>query len=280
MVDGATRTPAPGPTTSVGTARPPSRWELRACGRHGHTTYAPTETKLAERLSGHSGIGPVWRCLRCGDFVPGPPHSTGPADQAPLVLRGKALRSATVLRALAVERVVRTLLLATGVYVVLRFRADRGTIQQHLDNDLPALRALGVHVDQLALVRDLQHALTTQPARLTLIAVLLGVYAGIEAIEAVGLWLLTRWGEYFAAVATAMFLPLEVRDLLRGVTATRAGAFTINIAAVIYLLFAKRLFGLRGGRPAYDRERRGEQLLEVEQSALANPSTPQPRSTT
>ena len=99
------------------------------------------------------------------------------------------------------------------------------------------------------------------PSELGLDDGLLGVYAGIEAVEAVeavGLWLLTRWGEYFAAVATAVFLPLEVRDLLRGVTVTRAGAFTINIAAVIYLLFAKRLFGLRGGRPAYDQERRGE----------------------
>ena len=35
-----------------------------------------------------------------------------------------------------------------------------------------------------------------------------------------------------------------------------------------------------GRRPAYDQERRGEQLIEVEQSALASPSTPQPRSTT
>jgi uncharacterized membrane protein (DUF2068 family) len=253
-----------------GSARTPSRWELRTCARRGHATYAPSESDLAERLSGTTGIGPVWRCLRCGDFVLGEPHASGPADQAPLVLRGKALRSAIVLRALAIERVIRALLLAVAVYVVLRFRADRGSIQQHLDRDLPALRAVGVHVDQLALVRDLQKALATQPSRLTLIAVLLAVYAAIEAVEAIGLWLLARWGEYFAAVATAVFLPLEVRDLLRGVTPTRAGAFAINIAAVIYLLFAKRLFGLRGGRAAYDRERRGEQLLEVEQSALGN----------
>ena len=241
---------------------------MRTCARHGHTTYAPHESALAARLSGHTGIGPVWRCLRCGDFVPGLPHAAGPADQAPLVLRGKALRSAIILRALAVERIVRALLLAAAVYAVLRFRADRGSIQQRLDKDLPALRAVGVHVDQLTLVRDLERALTTQPSRLTVIAVLLAAYAIIEAVEAVGLWLLARWGEYFAAVATAVFLPLEVRDLLRGITVTRTGAFMINIAAVIYLLLAKRLFGLRGGRQAYQQERRGEQLLEVEQSAL------------
>jgi len=77
-------------------------------------------------------------------------------------------------------------------------------------------------------------------------------------------------GEYFATVATAVFLPLEVRELAKGVTLTRAGAFTINIAAVMYLLPAKHLFGLRGGRKAYDRERRGEQLSEVERIALGS----------
>jgi hypothetical protein len=36
------------------------------------------------------------------------------------------------------------------------------------------------------------------------------------------------------------------------------------MAAVLYLLISKRLFGIRGGRAAYHRERRGEQLLEVD----------------
>lgn len=61
-----------------------------------------------------------------------------------------------------------------------------------------------------------------------------------------------------------------MRDLLKGITFTRGAAFAINIAAVLYLLLSKRLFGLRGGRRAYDAERRGEQLLEVERSAVQN----------
>lgn len=61
--------------------------------------------------------------------------------------------------------------------------------------------------------------------------------------------------------------PLEVHKLFKGVTVTRGGAFVINVAAVIYLLVSKRLFGLRGGRKAYDAERRGEQLLDVERAA-------------
>jgi uncharacterized membrane protein (DUF2068 family) len=69
-------------------------------------------------------------------------------------------------------------------------------------------------------------------------------------------------------IATSVVLPLEVYDLVsKGITTTRLGAFAINVLAVLYLLFSKRLFGLRGGRKAYDAERRGEQLLDVERAA-------------
>jgi len=245
----------------------PNRWELRACGRHGHATYRPTEPLLADRLRGQSALGETWRCLRCGDFILGAPGSTGPAQDAPLVLRGKALRQATILRLLAIERFIRAVLLGFAVWAVLKFRDAHASIQAAVDRDLPAFRAVGIHVDQLALVRDLQKALDQAPSRLTLIAIGLAAYAVLELVEGIGLWRLKRWGEYFAVVATSIFLPLEVRDLLVGITLTRAGALIINVAAVLYLLLSKHLFGLRGGREAYDKERRGEQLLEVDQSA-------------
>jgi uncharacterized membrane protein (DUF2068 family) len=61
---------------------------------------------------------------------------------------------------------------------------------------------------------------------------------------------------------------LEVHDLVaKGITLTRGVTFAINVAAVIYLLISKRLFGIRGGRKAYDDERRGEQLLDIERAA-------------
>jgi uncharacterized membrane protein (DUF2068 family) len=84
----------------------------------------------------------------------------------------------------------------------------------------------------------------------------------------VGLWLMKRWGEYFAVVATSVFLPLEIHDLLKGVTTTRVATLTINIAAVLYLLISKRLFGIRGGRKAYEEERQGDQLLDLERAAM------------
>lgn len=105
-------------------------WELRTCARRGHVTYRPDEPELAARLTAVTPAGPSWRCLRCGDFVPGAPKLTGPAQDAPLLLRGRALRDATVLRLLAAERFVRAPLMVLIGDAILRFRRSEGQVQQ------------------------------------------------------------------------------------------------------------------------------------------------------
>ncbi|ORV81474.1 hypothetical protein AWC11_26955 [Mycobacterium interjectum] len=249
--------------------RDKNRWELVTCAVAGHVTYAPDDEALADRLSGTTGLGEVWRCLRCAEFTVGEPHGRGRAEDAPMIMRGKALRQAIIIRALAVERLFRALVIALAAYAVWKFRGARGAIQATLDRDLPVFRAAGFKVDQMTIVHELEKALAAKPSTLALLTAMLVVYALIEVIEGVGLWLLKRWGEYFAVIATSVFLPLEIHDLAKGITMTRLVTFTINVAAVIYLLVSKRLFGLRGGREAYEEERRGEQLLDVERAAAA-----------
>jgi uncharacterized membrane protein (DUF2068 family) len=244
-----------------------NRWELVTCALAGHVTYAPDEQALAERLNGTTGLGEVWRCLRCGEFIVGPPHGRGHAEDAPMIMRGKALRQAIIIRTLAVERLFRAVVIVLAAYAVWKFRGARGAIQATLDRDLPIFRAAGFKVDQMTIVHELEKALAAKPSTLALLTLMLAGYALLEVVEGVGLWLLKRWGEYFAVIATSIFLPLEVYDLARGITMTRVVTFTINVAAVIYLLISKRLFGLRGGRAAYDEERRGEQLLDIERAA-------------
>lgn len=244
-----------------------NRWELVTCALAGHITYAPDEHALAQRLSGTTGLGEVWRCLRCGEFTVGPPRGRGHAEDAPMIMRGKALRQAIIIRALAVERLFRAVVIVLAAYAVWKFRGARGAIQATLDRDLPIFRAAGFKVDQMTIVHELEKALAAQPSTLALLTLMLAGYALLEVVEGVGLWLLKRWGEYFAVIATSVFLPLEIHDLAKGITMTRVVTFSINVAAVIYLLISKRLFGLRGGRRAYDEERRGEQLLDVERAA-------------
>lgn len=246
-------------------------WELRSCGLHGHATYAPDEAELAARLQVGTPSGSAWRCLRCGAYVAGSPRGSGPADEAPRVLRGRALRDAFVLRFLAIERGVRGLLLVALACGLWRFDDARTALQSVFDSYLPALRPiadrLGVDLAETGPVNAIEQLFTMRESTLLLVALGVLAYGALELTEAVGLWLMRRWGEYVAVVGTALFIPLEVHELLVKVTWLRVAALVVNVFAVVYLLWTKRLFGLRGGHAAFLAERRNESLLEIEQAA-------------
>ena len=261
-------------------------WSLLGCGRGGHITYAPDEPDLRRQLSastagvGGAEGGEAWRCLRCGAFVPGPPEKSGPVAAAPSVRRGKEVRSALILRIFAVERYVRALVFGFAAIGVWQFSRDRTSLQRAYSHDLPDIRRLyedlGFSFQHSSLIGLVQHALQLNSRTLGYLAIGLAGYAVIEIIEGTGLWLLKRWGEYFAMVATSVFLPYEIYDLTSKVTALRLGALLVNLALVIYLVVSKRLFGVRGGRRAYEERLREGSIIEqaAEAAAKANPATP------
>lgn len=254
-------------------------WNLRTCSRKGHITYAPAEDQLRQRLEAGTPLGEAWRCLRCGCYVLGQPHGSGPAEDAPILLRGRALRSAFILRFLAIERFIRgALILLLGV-AVFQFKSSQVSLRQVFDKDLaaakPLLDQLGWNASDSGLIRAVEDALNARGSTLNLVGAFLIGYGLLQLVEGVGLWLLKRWGEYFAVVATSLFLPLEVYELSHKVTALRLGALLLNLAAVIYLLLSKRLFGLRGGHQAYQAQLHEASLLEVEESSMVEPVTDQ-----
>jgi uncharacterized membrane protein (DUF2068 family) len=247
-------------------------WNVRSCGRQGHATYAPDDIALAARLYVDTPGGPAWRCLRCGDYVTGAPAGSGPADEAPAVLRGRALRDAFVLRLLAVERFVRGVLLVGLAYAIHRFSGAQGSLQKLFESDLPLLKPLadklGVDLQTTGPVKLIREILGLSPHTLVWLTIGVAAYGALELLEATGLWLMRRWGEYVAAVGTAIFLPLEIYELSEKVSVLKLLAFLVNVAAVVYLLWTKRLFGIRGGREAFEAERHSESLLEVERAAV------------
>jgi uncharacterized membrane protein (DUF2068 family) len=247
-------------------------WSQLGCGARGHVTFAPDEPALRERFTATVPAGAAWRCLRCGSFVIGPPTAAGPAAAAPRVRRDKELRSALILRVFAVERFLRALLFAGLAIGVWRFLVSRLTIEEAYDRELPAvrtlLRQLGFNVQHSKLLGLVNRAFTLDPHVLIWLAIGAAGYAIIEVIEGTGLWLLKRWGEYFAVVATSVFLPYEIYDLTAKVTALRLVAFLVNLALVAYLIFAKRLFGARGGKKAHEAQLRSESILDAEIAAL------------
>jgi uncharacterized membrane protein (DUF2068 family) len=245
---------------------------LRSCGLRGHATFAPDEPALRERLKADTPAGEAWRCLRCETFVVGQPRGSGPANTAPEIPRGRLLRDRVLMRALAVERVVRGLVFVLITAGVLKVRGSRERWQEAFDHDLPLIRPLanqiGWNPDDSKIVHHISSALKLSSSTLLLIAAALAAYALIEFIEAVGLWLMKRWGEYFAVIATSVFLPLEVYELTERLTALRIAALLVNVLAVIWLLWSKRLFGLNGGGRAYHEEHAAESLLSIERAGV------------
>jgi uncharacterized membrane protein (DUF2068 family) len=249
-------------------------WSLLACGQSGHVTYAPTEPAVRRRLTAHAESGgEAWRCLRCGTFVEGGPQGSGPAAQAPVVRRDKEVRSAFILRVFAVERFLRALAVAALAFAVWRFEYARVSIEQAYQRELPLLRSLtsqlGFNIDHSKLVGLFNRALRLSPGTIKLLAIGLAAYAVIEIVEGIGLWQGRRWGEYFAMVATSLGLPYEIYDLVTKFGVTALVLFIINLALVLYLVITKRLFGLRGGKRAYDARLRSESIMEAAIEAAA-----------
>src|SRR6266480_3399682 len=71
-------------------------------------------------------------------------------------------------------------------------------------------------------------------------------------------------------IATSAGLPYEIYDLTNKVTVLRLVAFVINLGLVLYLVLTKRLFGVRGGKDAYEARLRSESIMDAETAALAS----------
>jgi hypothetical protein len=96
-------------------------------------------------------------------------------------------------------------------------------------------------------------------------------YGALEAVEMVGLWYAKRWAEYLTFIATLLFIPFEIYELAEKVSTLKLLTFAVNLAIAVYLLWAKRLFGLRGGEKALDKMRRdngGWNAIEKDQVPL------------
>lgn len=74
------------------------------------------------------------------------------------------------------------------------------------------------------------------------VSLALVLYAALEATEGVGLALRRRWAEYLTVIATGVFIPFEVVEVIDRPTPLRIAALLVNVAIVVYLAYRKRLF--------------------------------------
>ena len=86
------------------------------------------------------------------------------------------------------------------------------------------------------------------------------LYASLRFAEAYGLWRDKAWAEWLAAISGAIYIPFEVVELIKKVTALRIVSLAVNLLIVGYMLsmlrkhrekrgHEDRAQGARRGRP-------------------------------
>ncbi len=239
------------------------RYELLGCALHGHLLASSAQAEssgqrdLLTRIDpDHDGVR-WFRCLRCDAWIPmldaGGGTSTGAASVAPVQvpLRGRPLRDRVVLRIIAIDRIVHLVLIGALAVAIFLFADHRQQLLGDYTRVLNRLQAAvgGPLTDTpgAGILRDLDRLFSLSPGRLYLYGIAIAAYALINGIEAVGLWGARRWAEYLTLIEVGVFLPIEVHELFVRVSPLKLITLVLNLAVFAYLLFAHRLFGLRGG---------------------------------
>lgn len=269
-------------------------YELLGCALHGHRLVGtdaedvgPEHHPLVRELSGVRW----YRCLRCDAWLPMPGTEPPPRGSMParydveVPLRGRPLRDRIVLRLIAVDRVIHFLVLGALAAAIFIFAQDRNNLKGDYTRILNAIQgAVGgplFDTKHNRLVGDINHLFTLSTAKLLLFGFAVSLYAALNLIEAVGLWRARRWAEYLTFFELALLLPVEVYELTVHVTTLKALTLALNLAIVLYLLIAKRLFGIRGGGRAEHAIREydsGWPAVDRNTPAYAPPATVEPLS--
>lgn len=195
-----------------------------------------------------------YRCIRCDAWIPADPPQEPIRERMPsrseieIPARGPLLRDRYVLRLIALDRAIHVIVLSVLAVVLFTFARHDATLHRDYVNIMSDLSGTTPGEAQVkGVLGYLGKAFKYSPARLIQLGLLVLAYAALEATEMVGLWMSKRWAEYLTLIATTVLVPIELYELSLSVSVFKVVTLVINLAIVVYLLLAKRLFGLRGG---------------------------------
>jgi len=80
----------------------------------------------------------------------------------------------------------------------------------------------------------IKSSILDQPLLKRIVAVFF-IYAGLDLVEGIGLYLEKTWAEYLTLGITASFLPWEVFEIFRKLTVIRVSLLTVNVLVFLYL---------------------------------------------
>ena len=288
------QTPQKHPQTPPGAERPRRyrpklRYELIGCGLHGHELLGTDAAAVRDQddVFAREADGLRWyRCMRCDSWIalspPSHPTAQYPPERADvtLPLRGRPLRDRYVLRLIAVDRIIHFLVLSALAAAIFLFVNNKAVLNSDFTRILKDLQGgVGGPVNNTnhGLLHDLRRLFALSTNNLYLLGAGVAAYAVLEGTEAIGLWRGKRWAEYLTFVATAVFLPYEIYELTKGISVLKIVTLVINLAIVVYLVYAKRLFGVRGGGKAERAEQERDTGWEAIERATPRPApSPQP----
>jgi uncharacterized membrane protein (DUF2068 family) len=282
--DRAGQRPLPG-TVKPKRFRPKLHYELLVCGVSGHELVGTDAAELRpqDHVLAVDADGVRWhRCLRCDSWLPLPrPESPTSAvlpgrDELELPLRGRPLRDKIVLRAIAIDRGLHFVVLALLGLAILLFASKQTQLRDTFYRVAADLSGGPIQKDKVGVLGELNKLFSLKSSTLNLVGFGVIGYAVLEGVEAVGLWWQKRWAEYLTLIATALFIPLEVYEIVHKGSPLKILALIVNVAVVLYLLFAKRLFGIRGGAAAEHAQRERDSGWEALERATPWLTHPEP----
>jgi uncharacterized membrane protein (DUF2068 family) len=63
------------------------------------------------------------------------------------------------------------------------------------------------------------------------------LYAIVRFVEAIGLWMQMQWAKWFGLLTGGIFIPVELYDVMQGVTWPKVSVLIVNVIIVVYLFF-------------------------------------------
>jgi uncharacterized membrane protein (DUF2068 family) len=139
--------------------------------------------------------------------------------------------SSLVLVLIALFKLVKALLLiAVGIGAIKFLHRDLASTVMHF------VQVLRVDPDNGFVHGILMRIFRATPKQLKELSVGTFLYAGLFAIEGIGLLLRKRWAEYFTIVTTGGLIPLEIYELAQHFTVPKLVVALVNVLIVWYLV--------------------------------------------
>jgi uncharacterized membrane protein (DUF2068 family) len=134
--------------------------------------------------------------------------------------------------------------LTAGILLALHPHASFGRIAERI------LQALHIHRDSAFALEIIGWARRIDVRDIHIVLVFIAVYVALRAAEGYGLWRVRRWAEWLGVINGAIYLPVEIMELVKHANLLKSAILLINIAVVWYLAWE-----LKKGRQTMDLDR-------------------------